>query len=256
MTTTRFLAALCTVALLGVGSEAQAQMRQWNDRGYVTFSLGAQPQSRSFTEISAPLIYDENTLVTVPHTVSGGLVVDVSGGIRVWKNLAIGIGFARFGASNETPTLAAMIPNPLIFNSPRSADAIAGEMSHSESAIHLQFLWMIPVSNKIEVGASLGPSFVSVKQDLVSGFTTTEGAPPFSTVTIASVATSAQSKGGAAMTAGVDATYLIARRMGAGGFMRYSRLSGGEVYLPGSGAGTISVSAGGFQAGAGLRIRF
>jgi len=256
MTGTRFLAALCTVVLLGGGSEAQAQMRQWNDRGYVTFSLGAHPQSRTFTENSALPKYDENASVTVPHTVSGGLVVDVSGGIRVWKNLAVGIGFARFGSS-EAPTLvAAVIPNPLIFDSPRSASGSTGEMSHSESAVHLQLLWMIPISSKIEVAASLGPSFVNVKQDLVSGVTAVESGAPFDTVTIASVETSAQSKFAPAATAGVDATYLITRRMGAGGFVRWSRFSGGEVDIPTSGAGTISVSAGGFQMGAGLRSRF
>ena len=49
----------------------------------------------------------------------------------------------------------------------------------------------------------------------------------------------------------------VTRLVGAGGFLRFSRLSGGNVDLPsGTGEGTVSVDAGGLQLGAGLRIRF
>lgn len=252
MQKTMWLTACC--AALGLSaSDAQAQMLNWEDTAYVMVSAGLQAQSRSFTEISTPVIYGENALVTVPHDVGGGLFIDVAGGVRLWRNLAIGVGFSSFG-DQETPTLAGEIPSPLVFGSPRVAVTSTGELKHSETAVHLHALWMIPISDKIELAAMGGPSFYKIEQDFVSGITVSEGAiPPFASVTISSVTTQTESKRAAGFTAGADMTYLITRRFGAGAFVRYSAAS---VDLPTAGAGTVTVDAGGFQIGAGLRVRF
>ena len=252
MQKTMWLAACC--AALGLSaSDAQAQMLNWEDTGYVMVNAGLQAQSRSFTEISTPLIYGENALVTVPHEVSSGLFFDVAGGVRAWRNLGVGVGFSRF-SDEEAPTLRAEVPNPLIFGSPRNAVASTGELKHSETAVHLHALWMIPISDKIELAAMGGPSFYKIEQDFVAGIAVSEGVlPPFTSVTITSVTTKTESKRTTGFTAGADLTYLITRQLGAGAILRYSAAS---VDLPTAGAGTVTVDAGGLQIGAGLRVRF
>jgi hypothetical protein len=238
--------------ILGAATRADAQMVPWEDQGYVMVNLGVQPQSHSFSEVSTPVIYGENASITVPHNIGSGLLFDLSAGYRVWKNLAVGLGYSHFSDSEKT-TVSAEVPNPIIFGSPRSASATTGNLSHSESAVHVQVLWNFPLTDKIEVAAIVGPSFFKVGQDLVSDITTQEGPVPFGTVTITSVGVVSESKWATGVSAGLDATYLLKPKIGVGGFIRFS---GASADLPTTGGGTISVDAGGFQMGAGLRYRF
>jgi len=247
----KWQAVLCML-ILGAATRAQAQMLPWDDQAYVMVNLGVQPQSQTFTEVSNPVIYGENASITVPHHVGSGLLFDVSGGYRVWKNLAIGLGYSYFSDS-EKSTVSAEVPNPIIFGSPRSASAPTDDLSHSESGIHLQFLWNFPLTDKIEIAAILGPSFFRVSQDLVSDIAITEGDVPFGTVSISSVSVETQAKWATGVTAGLDATYLLKPKIGVGGFIRFS---GASADLPTAGGGEVTVDAGGFQMGAGLRYRF
>lgn len=253
MQTTKCVAVLCAAVVLGRASEARAQLGQaWEGRGYATVSGGAQSNSRTFDQVSAPLIYGEAAAITVPHKIGSGGIVDLSAGVRVWSNLAIGLGYSHFGNS-ETPTLTAQIPNPLFFNSPRSASASAGKLSHSESAVHLQFVWVEKMSDKFEVAFVVGPSFFKVGQDFVGSVTPVEGTLPFSTVSIGSVQMKADSKWGTGGTGGLDVTYLVGPWWGAGFFARYS---GAKATLDLPDGGTKVIHVGGFQVGGGLRLRF
>ena len=97
-------------------------------------------------------------------------------------------------------------------------------------------------------------SFFRVKQDLVNNLTTEEGPPPlFGTVTISSVQLVDASKWATGVSAGIDATYLVTKKIGAGGFVRWA---GASADVPVAGGGSVSIDAGGFQLGAGLRYRF
>jgi hypothetical protein len=237
--------------MLGSATSAQAQMLAWEDFGYAAFNFGLQAGTQQFEEISSPLIYGETATIVVPHEVTGGAFIDFAGGIRVWRNLAIGIGYTSSGDSEEA-TLLAQIPNPAFFNQPRSATAPTGEMEHHESAVHLQFLWMFPITNEFELAAVVGPSFYSIKQDFVSNLGITEGAPPYTTVTISSVELTEESERATGFTFGLDGTYLFTPNVGAGAFLRYSSA---EAEMQTSG-GIVTVEAGGFQFGFGARFRF
>ena len=211
---------------------------------------------RDFIETSTPVINGENASVTVPHTLGRAPLIDGSVGIRVGKGFGIGVGYSQF-TDTETAMFSAQIPNPIVFNSLRTASASPGEMIHRESAVHVQLLWMMPISDRFDVAAILGPSFIAVTQDLFRGITTIDPAPPFATVTISSIQMERQSKTVPALTIGTDIAYRVTRQLGAGLFLRFSRVSGGNVDLPASGGdGNIGVDAGGLQAGAGLRVRF
>ncbi len=242
----------CAALLFAGTSAAQAQMLPWEDRGFVTFSFGFQAGSQTFDETATPVIYGENALITVPHSVDGGALIDFSGGARVWKSLGIGLGYSRT-SSSEAPTLTAQIPNPIIFNSPRSATASSGDLEHIESAIHLQFLWMLPLSNEFRIALILGPSFYNITQDLVGNIAIAEGPPPYGTVAITSVEVLTQSERATGFTAGADATYLFTPTFGVGGFMRFT---GADADMETAGGGTVTVEAGGFQLGVGARVRF
>jgi len=241
----------CALAVIFSASNAQAQMVPWEDKGYVGISVGVQAQGHKFTEVSRPEIYGEAATLSVAHDIDPGLLFDVAGGVRVWKNLAVGIGFSAFSKS-ETPTLNGEIPNPLTPHSPRSTSVSTGELSHRETAVHLQLLWMLPLTNEFDLAFVAGPSFYNIQQDVITNISLAEGAAPFTSVSITAVENTSASKRATGFTIGVDGSYVLTPRYGAGMFIRYSAAS---ADLETSG-GTVSVDAGGFQVGVGLRVKF
>jgi hypothetical protein len=110
---------------------------------------------------------------------------------------------------------------------------------------------MIPVTNRIEVSLSAGPSIFRVQQEVATGVATSE-VSPFDQVTITSFSTSDRSKTAVGANGGVDITYVMTRRLGGTFFARYS---GAAVNLS-PGSNSVPMRAGGFQAGLGLRVRF
>ena len=247
--------ALCMMISMVAVSESRAQVLKWEDRGFININLGVQTGSHDFTESWSPSIYGEAASISTAHKIDGGTLFDLSGGLRVWGNVGVGGGYSRF-STNESPTVSAQIPNPLFFGRPRSASVQAGSLDHSESVVHLQVLYMLPASRKIDVALSGGPSFFHVAQDLISEDITSslaEGAAPFSSVTITSVPIVRQKKTATGFNIGADVTYLVTQKLGAGVFLRYSAAS---VDLPTAGGGRVSVDVGGFQIGLGARVRF
>ena len=251
MKKTKWLVIVCVVMSAGI-ADAQAQMVPWEDRGYLSVNFGIQPQSRDFTEVSAPEIYSDPATITVPHTIGSGAFPDFAVGYRLWENLGVHVGYSYF-SKTESPTLVAQIPHPGVGGVSRTASASTGDLSHSESAWHTHLLWMIPLSEEIEIAVLLGPSFYSISQDFVETVTPVEGAPPYNSVGIGSVSVVEQSDSAVAFTAALDGTYLLTPKFGIGAFFRYS---GASTDMPLAGGGTVTVEAGGIQIGGGLRVRF
>jgi hypothetical protein len=250
MTTMKWLAVICFVTIAGV-RDAQAQMTQWEDRGYAAVNFGLQVGSQEFTESIALPIYGEHSTVVVPHAVSSGVLWDIAAGWRVWQNLAVGIGYSRF-SDKETPTLTAQVPHPLFGGVSRTATADPGDLSHNESAIHLQLYWNLPLTEAFELALVAGPSFYTIQQDFIAGVTVQESGS-ISTVPITAVAQTSLSARATGFTVGVDGTYRMTPRYGVGGFARFSGASADMGVVDG---GTVKVDAGGFQLGGGLRVRF
>jgi hypothetical protein len=188
-------------------------------------------------------LYDEDLTVTGPRKIGGGAVFDLSGGYRVWSNLAVGIGYSRFSDSSNV-TVTAAVPDPLISDQPLVQQFDAGRLDHAENAVHLSAVWFWPVTDKIDVAASAGPSIFTVSDQAVTGVTVQ---PNTSIAT--GITTSKDSKTGVGINAGVDVTYLVTRKIGAGFLLRYA---GASVDLP-----TVdSLKVGGLQVGVGARYRF
>lgn len=231
--------ALCT---LGVPA-AEAQMT-WTDKLFVNANIGIQGGSHSLEASTNFELYDETGTLSTAQDVGGGFFFDVSAGYKVWRNLAVGIGFSRT-ASDDDLTVTARVPDQLVFDRLRTATATASGVSHSETAINLSGTWMLPVTDKIDVGFVFGPTIFHVNQDLPTSISVTEPGP-----TINSIAVTGAGKTTMGFHMGVDVTYLITPRYGVGGLARYSF---GSVDLDGA---SDSLGVGGFQIGGGVRIRF
>lgn len=234
---------LCLAMWAAVAPTAHAQMT-WTDKGFLNITGGAQGGSHDLATSTRFDLYDESATVGSSQKVKGGSFFDVSAGYKVRRNLVAGIGVGRSGSKGNA-AITALIPDPRVFDQLRPASSSAADLKHSETAVHLFAAWMVPVTDKIDVGISAGPTVFFVKQDLPSAVTVTEPGP-----TVGQVTTTQADKSTVGLNLGLDVTYLVSKRWGVGGLARYTR---GSASLDGA---SDKLSVGGFQIGAGLRLRF
>lgn len=251
------MAAFATV-LSGVPAQAQSQPRAqtkpsggsslFDGRASVHFNFGAQTGSGDISQTFTPIIYDEPATIDVAQTYETGGLIDVGGSYMVYGDFGVGVSYSHTSGDGDA-AIAAQIPDPLFADRPRSASAIATGLDHSENAVHISMLYRFAATPKLDVTVGLGPTFFSVKQDLVPTVDVTEasGGP---VITPAVVEGSDSAVG---VNVSADATYMITDLIGAGVLLRYAK-STAEVSATDS--ASVDVDAGGFQIALGVRVRF
>ena len=217
---------------------------KWTDQGFANVSVGGQAGSHTLATSTSFDLYDEQAQVNTTQKVGGGALFDINGGYKVWRNLVLAIGYSRT-SSKADASVAASIPDPTFTDRLRDITASAPDLKHSEQAVNFLGVWMVPVTDKIDVGVSFGPSIITVKQDLPSTLTVAEPGP-----TVSSLTTESAKKTVGGINLGVDVTYLVTKQYGVGGFLRYAW---GSADLAGA---TKSLTVGGLQIGVGGRYRF
>ena len=240
---------ITTVAILALCACAAprmvtAQTMQWTDKGYVTVNGGGQFGSHDLSQSASFPLYDETATVSSTSKVKSGGMFDVGGAYKVWKNnLLVGLSYS-YVASKSDASVTGSIPDPVFFDRPRAVSATVPDLKHRENQVHIDAIWMMPVANKLDIGFSAGPTIFSVKQDTIPTLTVTEPGP---TVTAPVVSSSKTTVG---INLGVDVQYMVAKKWGVGGLMRYSC---GSVTPDGA---AKKLTVGGFQIGGGARLRF
>jgi hypothetical protein len=124
--------------------------------------------------------------------------------------------------------------------------------ARNELGAHLLVGWMMPITDRLRLLVTAGPSLLSVHQSLVTAIDVTE-TYPFDTATFKSATTKEAAASAAGFNAGADVFWMFSRHAGAGGMIQVTRA---RVHVPAEGARTIAVDAGGVQAGGGLRFVF
>jgi hypothetical protein len=234
-----FFAGLTTLA---VASTAWAQTS--DTKIFVDVNVGAQTQARTLSTSTSFPLYGETAIINAAEAVDGGGLFDISGRYRVMPKVSAGVGFSIFSNSGDG-TLAASIPNPDFLNRPASTSTTASHLNHREQAVHLMAAYTIPVTfmkKTVDATVFAGPSFFSLKQDILSANVT-------SGTQTAVVATTSETASKAGGNVGVNLSYMVKPNYGAGVFLRYA---GATVKLPSAG----DVKVGGFQLGIGARLAF
>lgn len=240
--------------MMCVATDAAAQTAWTLDRGYVNINRVSQSGDNRFTQALTETIYDEQATYDLTHAFSGGGMFDVSVGGRVWSNLAAGLAISTFNTTSSLE-LRGTVPNPLFFNRPRTLTPQTSLTDHSQTGVHVQLSWFVPVTDKIDVAVFGGPSFFSVNHRLASRLTLNtadEVGPLYVSAPGAQVLTQETSEKTTGGNVGVDVTYLFTDVIGAGVMLRWA---GGSVDLT-TANGSQSIDVGGFQVGFGARVRF
>jgi hypothetical protein len=231
------------LAVWGAGArQARAQGHELLNAGFVNVDAGAEPQRRTITASSSFSLYDETATVTAIQRIRNGVVFDVSGGMRIRRNLAVGAGFSQFGRAG-TGAVTTSIPHPGFFDRPLVVSTDASDLAHTERTIHGRVTWFMPISDTLDISVSGGPSFIHVVQGLATSITVLPGTQ---SVTVVKETHSGNAIG---VNGGIDANYMVRSRLGIGLFVRYTA---GTLNLPTA----PDFKVGGIQTGLGLRARF
>lgn len=237
----------------GVAKDANAQGATWADRGYVNIGFGVESGSSSITDTKNLVIYEEAATVTSNTTWTSGSLVDAAFGLRVWRNMTVGVAYHQ-EENDADGELTGTIPSPIFFNRPRTLSQEV-VLERKEKAAHIVIGWAVTINEKFDVLVSGGPSFFRLEQDVVADVEIGERGSPFTEV-VARPTIETRKKSLAGFNVAADATYILWSnddvRVGAGGFVRFTQASGDILML----VTEQSTDVGGVQFGFGGRIRF
>lgn len=241
------------VLVTGATSASAQVIPSWTDRGFFTFNIGAQPDERQAIMRGTQPLHGGTASFEASVPVESGGIFDIGGAWRVWQNVAAGLTFSTFSDSADT-TVTATIPDPLVSDTPHTDTQTVTGLEHSEKAVHLSVVYMIPVKwvPKLHLAVSAGPSFFSVNKDVVSSVGFTDGS-----TTMGTVQTSRIDEGATGGHIAFDLQYTLLENfygmkgIGAGFLFRYAKATVDTASVEGG-----SFDVGGVHVGAGLRVRF
>jgi hypothetical protein len=243
-------AAFLSLATLGTAHPAAAQTATWPERFWFGVSGGVQPTSTSFSDTFDLPLYTEDEHVTVNYPVKSGAIIAASGGYRVWKRLAIGLGVTRYNRRGST-SVSAELPHPFFDGQLRHVEGNV-DTTRNEVGAHLLIGWMMPLTDRLRVLITAGPSVLRVNHTLVTDVQFAETFP-YDTATFTGATTTDATATGAGFNAGADVFWMFSHRVGAGGLVQFTHA---RVRENAGNSRTISVDAGGAEVGAGIRFVF
>ena len=220
-------------------------------RVFVDVNGGTQVSTTDFGDNVVFTEFVEQGDLNAAHAVASGPIIDVSGGVRLWRGLALGAGFTRFEGGHDA-SVDARIPHPFFFDRHRPISGSAPNLTRQERAAHVNVRWFAPVPGPVQIALFAGPSFFSVEQDLVTTVNVTQSFP-FDTASFVSAETRRHSESVTGYHVGADAAFFFSRHIGLGGLVRFSRASVDFVSEDG---GLVPVDLGSVQLSGGLRVRF
>lgn len=246
---------LVTGLIAGASRDAAAQMQAWDDRVYLNVGFGIESGTSALADSKTFLIYDESGTVSSSTTYTSGSLFDVGIGFRVWRNLSVGVAYHQEQNTADI-AITGSAPHPVFFNQPRSFTATAGgDQFRKEKATHLQFGWMLPFGDKLDVLLFGGPSWFRLEQPVVGDVRIADQSSPFLQVTV-DPEVEIRKKSPVGFNVGADASYMVWQndsvRVGAGVFVRYALAKTTVLLL----STEQSTDVGGVQFGFGGRLRF
>lgn len=244
------LAAAALLGVIGTALPAAAQPRRHrSERGWFSISGGVQPTSNSFSDAFDRDLYTEKEPIDIDYPVKSGAVIAASGGYRVWKRFGIGLGVTRYVYGADA-AVTANVPHPFFDNTFRMVEGTT-RVSRRETGAHLQVAWMRPLSKRLRLLLTAGPSLLSVSQTLISDVKVTE-TYPYDTAAFNGTTAGQTARTAVGFNAGADVFWMFSKTIGAGALVQgthaRARLS--------AGGRSVSMNAGGGQVAAGLRFVF
>jgi hypothetical protein len=240
-----------TVALLLTMTASSTFAQTSGAHGFLTVNGGYQLTANNFADGAVRRQYAEDGRVDVDYDVKTGPAFDIAGGMRLWKQIGLGVGVSRFTTSTSA-TLTGTIPRPFFFNQLRSISGSVAGLDREELAVHVQARGMLEAGSHLEMMVFGGPSFFHTKQSVVTDITIAESYP-YDEAAFQSAVTTESKASKIGFNAGGDVAFFFTRQIGIGVTAQFA---GATVNIPGVGGAKHDVKIGGGNVGGGLRLRF
>ncbi len=234
--------ALAAGSLLTAVTPLMAQPTSPEGTYTLSVSLGGSLQETSFDTSSTFSSFNEQGQISGVQNVGRGFVFDATGGYQITTRIGAGLGIWSQTADSAA-AITVLVPDPLFFNRFATVNLSDSDLSQSVIGFNFQVFFTQPITDRIDLTFSGGPSIIHVKQEVAAATVA-----PNSTTATLSVAEESKTTGKAG-NVGVDVSYRIGSTWGLGGFIRYA---GGKAALPSA----PDLSVGGAQMGVGVRFRF
>ena len=128
---------------------------------------GVQIGDNDINRVSTFRLYEEEARIEFSQTdIGGGGFFDFGGSWRFRERLGAGASYSYIGSSGDG-TVVGSIPHPLVFDPFRPIEASASDLEHNEHGFHLFATWHMPLTEKVELTFSGGPSFFNISQDFI-----------------------------------------------------------------------------------------
>jgi hypothetical protein len=224
--------------------------KAWKGRGFAVVTAGAQLAAPGYTSASVFTVHAEEATLQANASVGIGPAFGARGGVRVWKNLALG-GGVELVKTTQSLTVSGTLPHPFQFNQYRQVQGTADGLDRVEAMAAFEVSWLVALSRRIDMFVFAGPAYISVTQDMATRIQFAESYP-YDTATFTGVDTASVSGSGFGVTGGVDVSYLLSKHLGLGGGLRYSYAS--ATLKPSEQPSTVVL--GGLQVAFGARVLF
>ena len=218
------------------------------ERVAVTVTGGFTSPAASFTQNVTFEQYSEQGTLTATYSAPSRPSVDGGVTVRVWHALAVGVAgwyYRDAGVAQVT----ASVPNPIVADSPRPISGPAN-VTHAETAVHVQAAYWLRVNPRVTVIVEGGPSFFHVTQDFVSDVSYTQSFP-FTTATFQSASTVREKQSATGYNVGGDAGWRVWGDLSVVGAVRFSHATASFTD-----ALAQPMTLGGLHVGAGIRLMF
>ena len=241
-------AALGTLLLIGLcGAPAAAQPTLVS----IAINGGRQMESAGITDNVVFTEFAEEGNFDASYPAADGPMFDLNGRVRLVGNFAVGAGVSVVSRQGSA-AITARLPYPFRFERHRVVEGTSASLKRQELTANLHAAWIVPLASSADLTLFGGPTFVSLKQDLVDsvGY---DHAYPYLVASYTGEVHSSRSESAVGFVAGADVAYYFSRLAGLGGTVQFNRA---VIALRSADGGTVSADTGGLQATAGLRLRF
>jgi hypothetical protein len=214
------------------------------------FWLGSGP---SFTESRTFEEYAEETTIRTAYDTGSAFGPDLAVQVSVFRGLGVRAGYS-LSSRDLSGTVEVSRPHPLYFDRHREASAELSGLDYSEGALHLDLAYARSAGH-LEWTLFAGITLFQVEADLLAEPTFTD-VYPYDELGIASTpkVSADASPTGFNVGGGLDYRFGSSGRFGVGLQILYST---GDVELQATPeTDTVSFTAGGLQAAAGVRVYF
>ena len=158
--------AIGAAAVLAMTTPAAAQNAP--SRLVVTLNGGIQTAgpglSDHFEFTTDPI---ESATVDVQYPAKPSVLVDGGVGVRLWKNLGVGVAVSH-ATVDGTAQIDAQIPHPLQIDQPREVTGEQDAITRAETGVHVQVQISVPMASRLTLVLSGGPSRLNVEQEIVT----------------------------------------------------------------------------------------